>query len=165
MAEELNLDAARQAIEGGMGRAQEVLNDPSQMDELLAEIQNKAKDLPATVGGAMLNIPQMVSLIKSYITREYTEVSPKVVVSVVSAMLYLVKGKDIIPDAIPIVGLLDDVAVITVAMLLTKNGRRQANRQFQARMLRAMHSTCCPCPNSKEALWPTRLPPTNRKGS
>lgn len=116
MAEEMNLDQAKAVIEGGMTKAQEVLSDPNQMDELLAQIQDKAKDLPATVGSALAQIPTMASMVKSYVTQECTEISPKVVVSVVSALLYLVKGKDIIPDNIPILGLVDDVAVMTVAM-------------------------------------------------
>lgn len=118
MAKQPDYDQAKLAIEGGLGKAQEILNDPSQLDAVLKEIQEKAKDLPSMVGGALVQIPTMAEMIKGYVTKEYTEVSPKVVVSVLSALLYLVKGKDIIPDSIPIIGLVDDIAVITVAMKL-----------------------------------------------
>ena len=130
MAEQVNLDQAKLAIEGGMTKAQEILDDPAKIDSLLAELQEKTKDLPGTVGSALVNIPTMASMVKSYVTKEYTEISPKVIVSVVSAFLYLVKGRDIIPDSIPIVGMLDDVAVITVAMKLCEP-ELEAFKQWQ----------------------------------
>ena len=59
-------------------------------------------------------------MVKSYITREYMDVSPKVIISLVSAFIYFVKKKDIIPDDIPIVGYVDDLAVATVAMAINE---------------------------------------------
>ena len=59
-------------------------------------------------------------MVKSYVTKEYTEVSPKVVATVVAALLYLVKGKDLIPDNVPVLGLADDLAVVTAAMVINK---------------------------------------------
>ncbi len=118
MAADMNLDQAQTAIDGGLAKAKEYLDDPAKMDELLAQLQEKVKDLPATVGSAFASIPTMVEMVKGYLTQEYTEVSPKVVVALVSSFLYLVKGKDIIPDNIPIIGLVDDLAVVTVALKL-----------------------------------------------
>lgn len=118
MAAEMNLDSARKAIDGGMDKAKEFLDDPAKMDELLAQLQEKVQDLPATIGSAFASIPTMVDMVKGYLTQEYTEVSPKVVVALVSSFLYLVKGKDIIPDSIPVIGLVDDLAVVTVALKL-----------------------------------------------
>ena len=60
----------------------------------------------------------MVSMIRSYITREYTIVSPKVIVTLVAAIIYLLKGKDLIPDSIPVVGYVDDLAVFAAAFLI-----------------------------------------------
>ena len=58
----------------------------------------------------------MVSMVKSYATKEYAAVSPKVVATIVSAFLYLVKRKDLIPDNLPILGQLDDIAVVVLAL-------------------------------------------------
>ena len=41
---------------------------------------------------------------------------PKVLATIVAAFLYLVKGKDLIPDKIPIVGMADDLAVLGLAL-------------------------------------------------
>ena len=38
----------------------------------------------------------------------------------VAALLYLVKGKDIIPDGVPLLGLVDDLAVVTAVIKLNE---------------------------------------------
>ncbi len=117
MANEFNLDKAKEVLDSGMSQAQELINDPSKINELLESVQEKVKDIPY-VGEDIVNIPTMISMVKSYITKEYTEVSPKVITALVSAFLYLIKGKDLIPDSIPLLGQVDDAAVIAVAMKL-----------------------------------------------
>lgn len=121
MTEQYNADWARGVIDGGLERAQGLIGDTNQIDQLMSELQEKLKDVPSTVVGSLSQVPLMASMVKSYVTREYTEVSPKVVVSMVSAFLYLVKKKDLIPDSIPVIGLVDDVAVVTVAMKLCES--------------------------------------------
>lgn len=120
MAEEFSIEKAQEAIEGGIAQAQELMNDPAKVDDLLQQIQQQIANLPETVTGALGNIPLMASMVKSYVTKEYTEVSPKVVASVVAAFLYLVKQKDLIPDNVPVVGLVDDLAVVTAALKLNE---------------------------------------------
>lgn len=120
MAEDFSIDKAKEIIEGGVAEAQEILSDPAKIDELLENIKAQAANLPETVTGALSDIPLLVSMVKSYVTQEYTEVSPKVVATVVAALLYLVKGKDIIPDNVPLLGLADDLAVVTAAMVINK---------------------------------------------
>lgn len=120
MAEQYNAEWARGVIDSGVKKAQNVINDPSQIDALLEELQKKLDDLPSTAGGAFKNIPLMIDMVKSYISREYTNVSPKVVISLVSAFLYLVKRNDLIPDGVPIIGLVDDIAVATIVLIINE---------------------------------------------
>ena len=58
----------------------------------------------------------MIAMVKGYITRQYTQVSGKVIATMIAAFIYLVKKKDLIPDNIPILGLVDDLAVLGVAL-------------------------------------------------
>ena len=120
MAEGFSIDQAKVILENGVAEAQELLSDPAKIDELLANIKAQVANLPETVTGALADMPTMISMVKSYVTKEYTEVSPKVVATVVAALLYLVKGKDLISDNIPILGLADDLAVVTAAMIINK---------------------------------------------
>ena len=75
------------------------------------------KEIPVA-GDALSKVPLMVSMIRSYITKEYTAVSPKVIVTLLAAVIYLLKGKDLIPDNIPVVGYVDDLAVFAAAFLI-----------------------------------------------
>ena len=59
-------------------------------------------------------------MIRAYITKEYTVVSPKVVGTMLASVIYLLMGKDIIPDRVPIIGHIDDIAVIALALKLNE---------------------------------------------
>ena len=121
MAEQFTVDQAREVIENGIAQAQELLSDPAKIEALLQQLQEKVKDIPAGAGEALSNIPLMAQMVKSYVTKEYAEVSPKVVASLVSAFLYLVTTKDLIRDDVPLLGIADDVAVIALAMKINEN--------------------------------------------
>lgn len=120
MAEQFSADQAREVIENGIAQAQELLNDPAKIEALLQQLQEKVRELPAGAGEALSNIPLMAQMVKSYVTREYDNVSPKVVASLVSAFLYLLAAKDIIRDDIPVLGIADDVAVIALVMKINE---------------------------------------------
>ena len=121
MAEQFGVDEARQVIENGIAQAQELMSDPAKVEELMQQLQQRVKELPAAAGEALGNIPLMASMVKSYVTKEYADVSPKVVASLVSAFLYLVTRKDLISDDVPVLGIADDLAVIALAMKINEN--------------------------------------------
>lgn len=114
-----DLEKAKNVIDSGIGQAQEVIQDPAKVDDLLADLQTKLKEVP-TVGTSLSNVPLMVSMVKSYATKEYTAVSPKVIAAIVSSFLYFVKKKDLIPDNIPLLGHLDDIGVAAVALKMVE---------------------------------------------
>ena len=120
MAEQISPEQVQQVIDNGLAQAQDILSDPEKIDALLKDLAEKVKQLPAGTGEALSNIPLMAQMVKGYVTREYTNVSPKVVATLVSAFLYIVTAKDIIRDDIPVVGLVDDIAVVALAMKLNE---------------------------------------------
>ena len=120
MTEQFNADWARGIINGGAETAKSFIEDPAKIDELIAQLMQKMEELPSTVAESFANVPLMAQMVKGYVTQEYTDVSPKVVVSLVAAFLYLVKQRDLIPDYIPVVGFLDDLAIITFALAINK---------------------------------------------
>ncbi len=121
MPEQFSVDDAKQVIENGIAQAQELMSDPAKIDELMKQLQQKVKELPSAAGEALGNIPLMASMVKSYVTKEYAEVSPKVVASLVSAFLYIVTKKDLIDDSVPMLGMADDLAVVALAMKVNEN--------------------------------------------
>ncbi len=115
MTEFFDTEKIKEVIENGKGQAKDLLNHPEKVDELLIKMEEELKEVP--IGGQVLaNIPLMISMVKSYISKEYTDVSAKVIITMISAFLYVVKRKDLIRDNIPFIGFLDDIAVLGVAL-------------------------------------------------
>ncbi|MBQ1475751.1 MAG: DUF1232 domain-containing protein [Firmicutes bacterium] len=115
----ISFDKAKEILGGFTAQAQDMLKDGSKVEAALEALEAKMKEIP-TIGEGLSRLPLMISMIRAYITKEYTEVSPKVVASMLCAVLYLVKGRDIIRDDIPVVGLVDDIAVAGAAFMLSE---------------------------------------------
>ncbi|MBQ9663089.1 MAG: DUF1232 domain-containing protein [Oscillospiraceae bacterium] len=113
----MDLEKAKEALQAFTEQAEQLIRDPGKLEELLRQFEAKIKEIPVA-GEALSRVPLMISMIRSYITREYTAVSPKVIASLVAAIIYLLKGKDLIPDDIPVVGYADDLAVFAAAFLI-----------------------------------------------
>ena len=94
--------------------ATDFINNPSRLDALLEQLEDKLRSIPA-IGQQVSELPVMIAMVKSWIKKEYS-VSPKVLATIVGAFIYLVKKKDLIADNIPVVGILDDVAVLGLAL-------------------------------------------------
>lgn len=106
----------RSILDKAAGEAKDFVNNPSRMDALLEQLEEKLRQIPA-IGETASGLPVMIAMIKSWIKKEY-EVQPKVLAILAGAILYVVKGRDLIPDSIPVVGIADDVAVIGLALKL-----------------------------------------------
>ena len=86
----------------------------------MLQIEDKFEEIP-NVGSKLACIPTLVSLVRSYINKEYTEAPLGSIISIITAMLYVVSPVDLIPDNIPVLGQLDDVAVIAFCWPLIDN--------------------------------------------
>ena len=113
----IDVEKAKEILNSLTSQAQELLKNTSKLEEVLQQMEQKLKEIPK-VGDALSRVPLMISMIRSYITKEYTAVSPKVIATLVAAIIYLLKGKDLIPDNIPVVGYADDIAVFAAAFLI-----------------------------------------------
>ncbi|MBR1455752.1 MAG: DUF1232 domain-containing protein [Oscillospiraceae bacterium] len=113
----VDFEQAKKALENGIAEAQEMLKDPGKIDELLKQLEEKLKDVPVA-GSVLSDVPQMVAMIKGYVTGAYTKVSVKVIATLVAAFIYVVKKQDLINDEIPVLGQLDDIAVLAAAFML-----------------------------------------------
>ena len=119
MAENISFEKAKEAVRELTGRAEEMLKDPSKVEEMLQQLEAKMKAVP-TIGEALSRLPLMISMIRAYIRKEYTAVPTKTIASMLGAVLYLLIGKDLIPDRTPLIGLADDIAVVGVALKLNE---------------------------------------------
>ena len=115
----IDTEKIKAVLEEGMDKATNLLKSNEQVTNLIDMVQTKIQETPL-LGTAVAGLPNMISMVKSYITKEYDVVSPKVIATIVSAFIYLVKRKDLIKDTIPVLGQLDDIAVIVLAMNFIK---------------------------------------------
>ena len=107
----------QELLDESSAKVEAIMKDTAALENILQSAEQKLKDIPG-VGQYAAKLPLMLSMIRSYIAKEYTEVSPKVVVSMVGALVYMLKGKDLIPDKIPVIGAVDDLAVLGLALQL-----------------------------------------------
>ena len=115
-----DLKAKAEAIlDGGKEKAASILEDGGKMDQLLEQVEAKLETVPKA-GTYLADVPRMIALLKDYIQKDYTEVPKKSLIFIVAALLYLINPKDIIPDTVLGVCLIDDAAVIAACIALTK---------------------------------------------
>lgn len=133
---EFNLDQAQELLNKGIAEAQEIVQNPSKVDELLVQLEEKLKAVPA-IGETLADVPVMIAMVNAWIRKEYTVVSPKVIACLVGAIIYLLKKRDLIPDSIPLIGIADDLGVMGLALKMSEPELKafaewRANRGFQA---------------------------------
>ncbi|MBO6092020.1 MAG: DUF1232 domain-containing protein [Oscillospiraceae bacterium] len=116
---EINLDQAKELLDKGISEAEEVISNPSKVDEILIQLEEKLKTVPA-IGETLADLPLMIAMVKAWVKKEYTVVSPKVIACLVGAMIYLLKKKDLISDSIPLIGIADDLAVLGLALKVSE---------------------------------------------
>ena len=93
--------------------------DTDEIEKLLLKLENKLKGIPK-VGKALSHIPIFISLIRSYIRKEYTVLPVASAVGILTALIYFLSPLDLIPDAIPGIGHLDDAAVVAFIWVLVE---------------------------------------------
>ncbi len=70
------------------------------------------------LGRYIEDVKLMISMIKDYWNGEYREIPWFTIAAIVAALLYVFSPIDLIPDFIPVIGVMDDVAVMAVCLTL-----------------------------------------------
>ncbi|MCQ2547361.1 MAG: DUF1232 domain-containing protein [Clostridia bacterium] len=132
MDQEMLKQKAEEVLEQGKGKAAAILEDGGKMDELLDKLEAKLKEVPQA-GVYLAEVPLMISLLKDYVQKDYRNAPLGTMLAIVAAGLYLVSPKDIIPDNVPVLGLVDDAAVITACIALTKSDLTEYSKWKEAK--------------------------------
>lgn len=70
-------------------------------------------------------VKSMFALLKAYWSGEYRQIPWFTIAAIVAALLYVLSPLDLIPDFIPIIGLMDDAMVLTACLNLVKKDLAQ----------------------------------------
>ena len=66
-----------------------------------------------------------LSMLKDFFTKKYTEVPIGTIMAIAGSLLYVLLPVDIIPDFIPVVGYVDDVAILATCMAFVHSDLQQ----------------------------------------
>lgn len=109
--EKLNDNKIKEVILKNDGKSRKLLKNKDKLESMLSEIEVNLAKIPK-VGNILADVPVLVSMVRAYIKGKYKAVPVKTIISIISALIYLISPVDIIPDFIPGVGYVDDAAVI-----------------------------------------------------
>ncbi len=114
----------KKELEKGYKRAEKLLKDEDKMETFLYRLENKLNKVP--IGGEILSmIPVMISMLRSYIKKEYKDIPIGTVIALISALLYWLAPLDIIPDALPVAGYVDDATVVAACLKLINDDLKE----------------------------------------
>ena len=97
-------------------RAAGFLGKPFMLFKVSRDALRKAGEdasLKGMADGFVENVKRLVRLVQAYAAGEYRGLDRSNMILVVAAILYFLSPIDIIPDFIPMIGLLDDITLIT----------------------------------------------------
>lgn len=117
--EDIDEDKAREFYEKSRSEAEDILKDEDKMERFLQKLEKKLKTVPVA-GNALVYVPIMMSLVRSYVKKEYTEPPVASMIAIVVALIYFLSPVDLIPDTIPGVGYIDDALVIAGCLALVR---------------------------------------------
>ncbi|HEM6111840.1 TPA: DUF1232 domain-containing protein [Streptococcus suis] len=101
-------------------RAEALLSDQGKLEHFLQNIEKKLARLP--FGGDKFSaIPGMISMLRSYVKREYTTLPKGAILATIGALIYFFSPLDALPDFLFGPGLLDDAFVLNACLKLVKS--------------------------------------------
>jgi uncharacterized membrane protein YkvA (DUF1232 family) len=102
--------------------AKTYVNDPPRLRALFEEAMKQSMSLPKEpFNETWPYLHAMLRLIRAYYRGDYRVVSESTLVVIIAAVIYVVSPLDVIPDAIPGIGFLDDATVLSLALKRTRN--------------------------------------------
>ena len=96
-------------------KAQQTISNNQRLKQLFENSKDKLStiDLSSVASGKLVSrLKVLIRMVKAYAKGDYREVDTKNIVLMVAALVYFVTPIDLVPDFIPITGLLDDFTVV-----------------------------------------------------
>lgn len=111
MKAKLSKTEALEQLQNRYKKAENLLKDDSKVEPFLEKVEKKIKWLPF-IREEFKSLPILISMVRSYIKRDYTRVPVRTIIAIISALIYFLSPLDVVPDWIPFLGQMDDALVI-----------------------------------------------------
>lgn len=100
--------------------AQRVIVDAKKLSGLIQTAVGKTEAHSESLKGILDDLQLVFRLMRAWLRREYADISKQSLIVLVAAVVYFLMPIDAIIDAIPVIGLMDDVTVIGLALAAAK---------------------------------------------
>ena len=111
-------------------RAEKAAREPGRLRKLADRVQATTDEHGEEIGSLREDLPVLVRLVRAYARGDYRRIPWRSLVTLVSALIYVVVPTDLIPDFVPVIGYLDDAAVVALAVRSVK-GDLDAFRRWE----------------------------------
>ncbi len=98
-----------------LGKAEAYIQQPTRLKHLLTDAYQKASEkneVGSLAHEAWTTMQSLFRLVKAAASGEYTGIPGTTIAAAVAVLIYFLSPIDLIPDFIPVLGLLDDVALV-----------------------------------------------------
>ena len=92
--------------------AEDVVRDPERVRSVVQAAFSKVAKYRSEIGRIGADLPILLRLARAWAGGEYRRIPVKAVVMILAAALYFVNPLDLIPDFLPVIGYVDDAAVV-----------------------------------------------------
>ena len=111
-----------QAFREATSKAESYANDPERLRKLFEDATKKSRSIPkGPFAETWAYLMAMLRLIRAYYTGAYREIPWQSLVLIIIAVIYFVSPIDLIPDWIPVIGLIDDAFVVGLVLKSVKD--------------------------------------------
>lgn len=97
-------------------KAKEYIKKPEKTDILLKDAGKKADEHKGSLGGMWDNLQLLFELVGAWRRGEYRKIPTRSIVTIIASIIYFVSPIDLVPDFLIGLGIVDDAAVIGLAL-------------------------------------------------
>lgn len=120
-------EKAKEELEKRYNQAKEILDDDEKVDSFLENTEKKLKTVPK-LGDKLSMIPMLMMLVKDYVKKYYTEFPSGTMLAIVAALIYFLSPADLVSDIVPILGFVDDAAILGKCLDFAKDDLKKYNK-------------------------------------